>query len=94
MPESFNKLADFNAHLLKDPTAPDFKPPGELVDEYSSKGRQFEIWSADLSEPKAKSIVGRAQILISFLIEGGTPLDLEEEDWSLARWRVYMMFES
>ena len=92
--EAFEKTATFDAHLQNHASAPDFKPPGELIDAYSSKGRDFEIWSAELSDPRAKLLVRRIQVLISFLIEGGTPLDLDEEDWSLARWRVYFVYAS
>ena len=29
--------------------------------------------------------------MISFFIEGGTPLLLDDQDWTLARWRVYFV---
>lgn len=32
------------------------------------------------------------QVFISFFIEGGTPLELEDQEWTLARWRVYFVY--
>ena len=32
------------------------------------------------------------QILISLFIEGGTPLELEDQEWTLARWQVYFVY--
>ena len=33
------------------------------------------------------------QILIPLFIEGGLPLELEDQEWTLARWRVYFVYE-
>ena len=33
------------------------------------------------------------QVFISFFIEGGTPIPLDDAEWTLALWRVYMVYE-
>jgi histone acetyltransferase 1 len=38
-------------------------------------------------------MVKRIQILVSFYIEGGTPIELEDADWSLERWTVFFLYE-
>ncbi|MDI1488894.1 MAG: histone acetyltransferase 1 [Ramalina farinacea] len=91
--ESFSSRDQFNKQVQESQTAKDFKPPGELFQKYTSKGRQFEIWYGELSDPTVKLLISRIQILIAFFIEGGTLLDLDDQEWSLARWRVYFVYE-
>ncbi len=88
---SFTKIATFNAAVQDDPSAKDFKPPGELLESYSSRGRYFEIWGGELTDPAVQAIIERIQILVSFFIEGGTPLSLEDAEWTLDRWRVFLV---
>ena len=38
-------------------------------------------------------MVDRMQIFISMFIEGGTPLNLDDMDWTIERWMVYFIFE-
>jgi histone acetyltransferase 1 len=38
-------------------------------------------------------MVKRIQILVSFYIEGGTPIELQDADWSLERWTVFFLYE-
>ena len=89
--ESFTKIATFNAAVQDDATAADFKPPGELLERYTSKGRHFEIWCGELTDTAVQKIIERMQIFISFFIEGGTPLTLDDAEWTLARWRVFFV---
>jgi len=74
-----------------DPSAKDFKPPGELLESYSSRGRHFKIWGGELTDPAVQAIIERMQILVSFFIEGGTPLSLDDAEWTLDRWRVFFV---
>lgn len=69
-----------------------FKPPGELIDSYTSKERNYEIWSGELTDPAVQEIMSRMQIFTSFFIEGGMPLDLGDEEWTQARWRVFFLY--
>lgn len=91
IPVTFEKVGAFNAHVQCDPSAKEFKPPGDLLESYTSRGRKFGIWSSELTDPAIQVLIERIQILISFFIEGGTPLELDDQDWTLARWRVYFM---
>lgn len=89
LPESFRKTSTFHAAVQNDASAKDFKPPGELLERYTSKGRQFEIWCGELTDPAVQKLLERMQVFISFFIEGGTPLTLDDAEWTLARWRVF-----
>lgn len=89
----FEKVGAFNSYIQNDTSASSFKPPGDLLETYTSKGRNFEIWSGELTDPTVQRLVERIQIMISFLIEGGTALLLDDQDWTLARWRVYFVYE-
>ncbi len=77
--------------MQDDTAAKDFKPPGELLESYTSRGRQFEIWGGELTDPAVQAIIERIQILVSFFIEGGTPLSLDDAEWTLDRWRVFLV---
>ncbi|ETN39368.1 uncharacterized protein HMPREF1541_05591 [Cyphellophora europaea CBS 101466] len=83
----------FDDALLNDVSAKDWTPPGELVKSYSRNGETFEIWAAALSDPRMKELVGNIQIFILFFIEGGQYLDLDDVDWTLDRWRVYLVYK-
>ncbi|KAL8956359.1 MAG: hypothetical protein Q9183_006321, partial [Haloplaca sp. 2 TL-2023] len=92
MPEiSFQKPAEYESQVQQTTSARDWKPPGELLESYTSRGRKYEIWSAELTDPAVQQLIDRIQILVSFFIEGGTPIPLDDQDWSLARWRVFFV---
>ncbi|KAL8697292.1 MAG: hypothetical protein Q9201_007197 [Fulgogasparrea decipioides] len=94
MPEaSFQTSAEFESQIQQGKSARDWKPPGELLESYSSRDRNFEIWSAELIDPAVQQLVDRIQILISLFIEGGTPIPLDDQDWVLGRWRVFFVYE-
>lgn len=80
--------------VQNDTSAKDFKPPGELVRNYTSKGRNFEIWCGELTDPAVQRLIERIQVLILFFIDGGTMLALEDQEWSISRWRVFFMYIS
>ncbi|KAL9577912.1 MAG: hypothetical protein Q9212_006063 [Teloschistes hypoglaucus] len=88
---TFQDAAKFDSHVQQD--AKEWKPPGELLESYTSRGRKFEIFSGPLTNPAIQQLVDRIQILVSFFIEGGTPIPLDDQDWSLARWRVFFIYE-
>jgi histone acetyltransferase 1 len=68
-----------------------WKPPGELLHSYKAKGKKFEIWQSSLTDPRAKEIVSNMKIFIPFFIEGGTVDFLEEPDWALERWKIFLL---
>ncbi|KAI4127876.1 MAG: hypothetical protein LQ341_006747 [Variospora aurantia] len=89
---SFQDPATYDAQIQGDAAAKDWKPPGELINSYTSRGRNFQIWSCELTNPAAQQLIDRIQILVSFFIEGGTPIPLDDQDWSLARWKVFLVY--
>lgn len=88
---SFDKSAKYEAAVQNDLLAKKFKPPGDLLESYNSKGRHFEIWGGELTDPAVQALIERMQIFVSFFIEGGTPLTLDDAEWTLDRWRVFFV---
>ncbi|KAL8897108.1 MAG: hypothetical protein Q9207_007382, partial [Kuettlingeria erythrocarpa] len=92
LPEGcFEEYASFKARIQDDAGAKDWRPPGELINSYTSRGRKFEVWASDLTDPAVQQLIDRIQILVSLFIEGGTPIPLDDQDWSLARWKVFFV---
>ncbi|KAL8774264.1 MAG: hypothetical protein Q9209_001015 [Squamulea sp. 1 TL-2023] len=92
LPEvSFETLAEFNHRIQYDTSAKVWKPPGKLIESYTSRGRNFEIWCGDLIDLVVRQLIDRIQILVSLFIEGGTPIPLDDADWSLAKWRIFFV---
>lgn len=91
---SFQESASFDTQIQEDAAAQDWKPPGELINSYTSRGREFQVWAGELTDPAVQQLIDRIQILISLFIEGGTPIPLDDQDWSLARWRVFFVYDS
>ena len=90
--DAFDKSASFNAKIQDDTSAKDFKPAGELIKKYTSRGRNFEIWCGELTDPAVQRLIERIQVLILFFIDGGTMLALDDQEWSISRWRVFFMY--
>ncbi|KAL8831813.1 MAG: hypothetical protein Q9170_005141, partial [Blastenia crenularia] len=88
---SFQQPTAFDTQIQGDASAKDWKPPGKLIKSYTSRGRKFGIWSGELTDPAVQQLIERMQILVSFFIEGGTPIPLDDQDWSLARWTVFFV---
>ncbi|KAL8689311.1 MAG: hypothetical protein Q9218_004988 [Villophora microphyllina] len=91
---AFRQPAEYESQIQQDATAKDWKPPGELLEEYTSRGRNFVIYSGDLTDHAIRQLIDRIQILVSFFIEGGTPIPLDDQDWSLARWKAFFMYDA
>jgi histone acetyltransferase 1 len=70
-----------------------WKPPGELYESGSLDNATFEIWKGSLADKAIQQLVKRIQILIPFFIEGGQAINLEELDWSLRRWTVFLLYK-
>ena len=83
---------NFETHILDDAKAQEWTPPGTLVKKYTRGGEQFEVWAGSLLDLKIRSLVDNIQILIVFFIEGGQFINLEDVDWTLDRWRVYLVY--
>ncbi|KAK6341220.1 histone acetyltransferase 1 [Orbilia brochopaga] len=70
-----------------------FAPPGEQVNSYFHKGTKYQIYRANLSDPKARDLVHRTQILVLFFIEAGSIIDISEA-WLQKRWDVFLLYET
>lgn len=79
---------------LPDATSAEWKPPGKLLHSYTYQGRTFEIWSASLADRRAREIFRNMQIFVTFYIEGGTQQDLDDQDWTLERWTLFLLYET
>ncbi|KAL8817438.1 MAG: hypothetical protein Q9223_003723 [Gallowayella weberi] len=88
---SFEATSDFNHKLQSATDAKNWRPPGTLIETYTRRGRAFEIWCAELTDPAVRQLIDRIQVLVSLFIEGGTPIPLDDQDWSLARWQVFFV---
>ncbi len=60
---------------------------------YKRGGKDYEVWAASLLDESMRMLVDNIQILILFFIEGGQFINLEDVDWTLDRWRVYLTYE-
>ena len=90
---AFAKSAEFQTQVEANAAGRKFIPPGKLVHSYSRKGKTFQIWAGSLLDLAVRETVERMQILISFFIEAGTPINTEDADWTLDRWTVYFVYE-
>ena len=91
MVDAFGKTPSFKSKVKSDETAKNFRPPGTLLESYSRQGHKYEIWSAELTDPAVQLLLERMQIFVSFFIEAGTPIPLKDQEWSTARWRVFLL---
>ncbi len=71
----------------------EWKPPGELVKSYTRNGETYEIWAGSLLDYRIRSLLDNIQILVLFFIEGGQFINLDDVDWTLDRWRVYLVYK-
>lgn len=69
-----------------------FQPPGELLHQYEVDGRTFGVWTSLLSNPATKQIVRNMQILVPMFIEGGVPIELDDPEWTISRWGVFLLY--
>jgi histone acetyltransferase 1 len=74
-----------------------FKPPGDLKHSYtingSSKSRKFEVWCVSLADAAAQQILRNLKIFALFFIEGATMDQLEQPEWTIARWKLWLVYE-
>lgn len=90
--DAFNSAEDFESHLTNIDGASKFRPPGKLIHQYTKDGRNYEVYSGELTDDLIRKFVERIQILIPLFIDGGIPIPVDDPEWSLARWRVWLMY--
>jgi histone acetyltransferase 1 len=97
-----DKKADFDKDAFKEGYAKkdapsngsaSWKPPGRMLHSYKSFGNSFQIWESPLMNPETRSILTNMRIFIPFFIEGGTVDFLDEPDWAIERWKVFLLYE-
>jgi histone acetyltransferase 1 len=89
--DSFAPVATYQEAVQNDENMKDFKPPGQRIKTYKTKGKEFGIWMGTLADPEIRLLLDRMQIFISFFIEGGTPINLDDQEWTLERWSVFFL---
>ncbi|KIW78449.1 hypothetical protein Z517_08285 [Fonsecaea pedrosoi CBS 271.37] len=82
----------FESELLSDSKAAQWTPPGVCVKKYTRGGENYEVWAGSLLDLPMRTLVDNIQIFIVFFIEGGQFINLEDVDWTLDRWRVYLTY--
>lgn len=84
---AFQKNKEFEQAVTSLPE--DWTPPGEKVRDFktSQKGHTFEVWRGSLGDRAVKQLLTRVQILVSLFVEGGTPIDVDED-----RWTVFFLY--
>jgi histone acetyltransferase 1 len=82
----------FKSQILNDDGAAKWTPPGQCVKKYSRGGEDYEVWAGSLLDEPMRLLVDNIQILIVFFIEGGQFINLDDVDWTLDRWRVYLTY--
>lgn len=83
----------FEQAVQNDANAINWSPPGVCVKRYTRGGQNYEVWAGSLLDRRMRTLVDSIQILILFFIEGGQFVNLEEADWTLDRWRVYLTYQ-
>ena len=88
---SFSTIDDFKKRINEGDAA-NFTPPGKLVHSYSRDDKDYEICAGSLADPEVRKVLDRIQIFVSFFIEGGTPIETDDFDWTLERWIIYFVY--
>ena len=83
---------EFESEVLNEPGAAGWTPPGTCVKKYTRSGENYEVWAGSLLDMSMRTLVDNIQVLIVFFIEGGQFINLEDVDWTLDRWRVYLTY--
>jgi histone acetyltransferase 1 len=76
-----------------EPLPADWTPPGKKVHSYTFEGDQFEIWQSKLSDPRTYQLIQNMVILIPMFIESGTIGFLEDDEQSIAKWSIYLLYQ-
>jgi histone acetyltransferase 1 len=86
---AFDKSTVFDAAIAAEIP----KPPGELWETFDVDGQTYEVWKGTLDEIPIQQVVRRIQILVPFFIEGGTCIDMRENEETLERWSVFFLYQ-
>jgi histone acetyltransferase 1 len=70
-----------------------FKPPGVLQTTIQHGGRTFEVWRSSVADKNCAELLENMQVLVLLYIEGGSILELDDEEWTNRRWDVFFLYE-
>lgn len=86
-------LIGFETDLPFRPGNKTFKPPGALLTTFTAGPKTFEIWASSIEDPACKALLSNIQILTLLYIEGGSYIELDDDEWSNRRWGVFFLYE-
>lgn len=89
---AFDKSSIFDTSI-NDEIYKDWRPPGVLYKTLDAEDKTIEIWKGNLSDKAIQQLIKRIQILIPLFIEGGQAINLNDPDWSLRRWTVFVLYQ-
>ncbi|KAF8245017.1 acyl-CoA N-acyltransferase [Wilcoxina mikolae CBS 423.85] len=92
LPESFSQDPAFYFNSLRTRNK-SFIPPGVLHTSFHHAGRSYELWRSSVVDAQCSELLGNMQLLVLLYIEGGSVIDLEDEEWSNRRWEVFFLYE-
>lgn len=67
----------------------DASPPGISIFSYQTTEGTFDVYKSDLSDERTRDIMSRVHLLVLFLIEGGSGIDLDD-----AKWECYFLYQT
>lgn len=97
LPEiAFEKAKNFEKTVNKSEVINDaWTPPGDLLETYKigeENGVLYEIWMGGLADRAVQQLIKRIQILVPLFIEGGTLIDIEDQE-ALPRWTIFLLYK-
>lgn len=63
------------------------------MDSFEADGKKYEVWAGSLADKAVQTLVKRLQILVTFFIEGGSFIEMDDPEWSLDRWTIFFLYE-
>jgi len=69
-----------------------FLPPGVLQTSFQQAGRAYEVWRSNVGDARCRELLRNMQLLVLLYIEGGSVIELHDEEWSNRRWEVFFLY--
>lgn len=78
----------------EDSNSESWTPPGKMVKSYARDGQTYEVWCSTLTDFRVREMLRNMRILVPLFIEGGTACNyLDDPDWSLSRWKIWLLYQ-
>jgi histone acetyltransferase 1 len=62
-----------------------------MLSGYTLKGKNYEIWRSSVDDVRCRELLDNVQVLVLLYIEGGSYINLEDEEWTNQRWEVFFL---